>query len=137
MKLESITFTSVLGLIGLVLLTFVLLHLGLRGLHRHPVPPEWEIPDSDPQRGRTAIQMHGCGACHTIPGIRGANGRVGPQLHGFRNQIYIAGMLPNIPENLIFWIQHPREVNPATAMPDLQVSEEEARDIAAYLYSVR
>jgi cytochrome c1 len=56
-------------------------------------------------------------------------------LHGFRDQMYIGGILPNVPENLIQWIQNPRRFNPQTAMPDLQVSEEEARAIAIYLYA--
>jgi cytochrome c2 len=33
------------------------------------------------------------------------------------------------------WIEHPRAVNPKTAMPELGVTRTEARDMAAYLYS--
>ncbi len=102
-------------------------------------PPErvWHVPGGDPVEGQLAIVRHGCGGCHVIPGIRQATGRVGPRLNDLRNQVYLAGVLPNTPENLVLWIQHPEEVNPRTAMPDLDLTEEEARDIAAYLYRMR
>ena len=102
-----------------------------------PLDRVWHVPGGDPVEGRLAIVRHGCGGCHVIPGIRQATGRVGPQLTDLRNQVYLAGVLPNTPENLVLWIQHPEEVNPRTAMPDLDLTEEEARDIAAYLYRMR
>lgn len=82
-----------------------------------------------------AIDAYGCGSCHTIPGIRGADGLVGPPLTRFHERAYIAGQLPNTPENLVHWIRNPQEVEPGTAMPDLGVTEEDAREIAAYLLS--
>lgn len=95
----------------------------------------WRIDGGDPHRGREAVLRYGCGACHVIPGIRTATGRVGPKLEDLREQVYLAGLLPNTPENLVHWIRQPRQVDPRSAMPDLQVTEEDARDIAAYLYS--
>ncbi len=80
-----------------------------------------------------AIDTYGCGTCHTIPGIRGADGLVGPPLTRFHERPYIAGQLPNTPENLVLWIIRPQEVAPGTAMPDLGVVEEDARAIATYL----
>jgi cytochrome c1 len=44
--------------------------------------------------------------------------------------------LPNSADNLVRWIQHPRTIEPKTAMPDLGVSNQDARDIAAYLYTL-
>lgn len=128
-----------LALAGLVFVGAAALAFGLRGLHRAELTPApaWQIPESDPERGRAAVIEHGCGACHVIPGVRGANARVGPRLIGIAEQGYIAGVLPNSPENLVRWIQDPQGVNPRTAMPDLEVTEEEARDIAAFLYSIR
>jgi cytochrome c len=90
-----------------------------------------------PERGAEAIRRYGCHTCHTIPGIRGADGLVGPPLTGMASRVYIAGMLPNTPENMILWIRHPRQVNERTAMPDMNVTEPDARDIAAYLYTLR
>lgn len=90
----------------------------------------------DSRRGPELIEEYGCGSCHSVPGVTGANGRVGPSLEGFGQQIYIAGELVNTPENLVRWITDPQGVEPGTAMPDLDVSDEDARDIAAYLLSL-
>lgn len=87
-------------------------------------------------RGEQHILNYGCGACHTIPGISGADNLVGPPLTSFSRRSYVAGVLPNTPENLIAWIQNPHAVQPDTVMPNLGVSEADARDIAAYLLSL-
>lgn len=83
------------------------------------------------------IEQLGCGSCHVIPGIRQAVGTVGPPLTDFGRRGFIAGQLPNNASNLIRWIMDPQEVEPGTAMPDLNVSETQARDIAAYLLGLR
>jgi cytochrome c2 len=93
------------------------------------------LTGGDARRGKLLIVEMGCGGCHQIPGIGGADGRVGPNLSDLSERVYVAGMLQNTPENLIHWIRAPREVNPRTAMPDLGLDEEGARDIAAYLYA--
>ena len=95
------------------------------------------VPGGSVENGRRVIQSWGCGSCHTIPGIPGAYGKVGPELDQMAEQTYIAGMLPNTPENLIRWIMDPQEIQPGNAMPDTQVTEGTARDMAAYLYSIR
>lgn len=93
------------------------------------------LAGGDPGRGEAAISRYGCGSCHTVAGISSAHGLVGPPLTGVRDRMYIAGMLTNRPENLIHWIRDPKSVNPKTAMPALGLSERDAADIAAYLYS--
>jgi cytochrome c len=90
--------------------------------------------DGNPMRGRAVIANSGCGACHEIPGLSSA-GRVGPSLTGFAARPYIAGAVTNTPDHLTAWIRHPREIEPSTAMPDLDLSETDARDAAAYLLS--
>lgn len=95
-----------------------------------------EVPGGDPERGRELIGVYGCQACHSVPGVPGADGQVGPPLVFWAERHYIAGLLPNEPDNLIYWIQNPQEVEPGTAMPDMGVSEEDARHIAAYLYTL-
>lgn len=87
--------------------------------------------------GKQLIAGYGCGGCHMIPGIQGARGLVGPPLFYFSERTMIAGELPNTPENLAHWIEHPHEIEPKTAMPDLGLSESQAYDIAAYLYTLR
>jgi len=86
-------------------------------------------------RGAAAISRYGCGSCHTVSGIRGANGLVGPPLTGIRSRMYVAGMLENTPENMTAWIHNPKAINPKTAMPVVGASEQDASDIAAYLYA--
>ena len=87
--------------------------------------------------GEHLIYAYGCGGCHTIPGVAEANGTVGPTLQGFGCRYYIAGLLVNTPQNLFRWIAKPEEVDPGNAMPDLGVTERQARDIAAYLYTLQ
>ena len=89
------------------------------------------------ERGARAIRLHGCGTCHTIGGIPGAEGLVGPELDGLGARSFIAGVLPNSGENLVRWIRDPRAIATKTAMPDLGVSEGDARDIAAYIYTLQ
>ena len=91
----------------------------------------------DARLGRTNIRKYGCNTCHEISGVPGARGLVGPPLDGIKQRYYIAGELPNTPENLMQWIQHPRQVEPHTTMPDMGVTEQDSRDIAAYLYTLR
>lgn len=95
------------------------------------------VEGGDPYRGAQAIQREGCHSCHRIPGIRGANSYVGPPLNGWSARQYIAGNLQNTPENLIAWIMDPQAIEPGTAMPDMDIDEQEARDIAAYLYTLQ
>src|SRR4051794_15029360 len=91
----------------------------------------------DARLGRTEIRKYGCNTCHEISGVPGARGLIGPRLDGIGQRYYIAGELPNTPDNLMRWIEHPRQVEPHTAMPEMGVTEQDSRDIAAYLYTLR
>ena len=90
----------------------------------------------DPRVGREVIVRVGCGACHSIPGIVGADGQVGPPLEGIASRTYIGGVLTNTPDNVVKWIQDPLAHSPKTAMPKLDLSEKDARDVTAYLYTL-
>ena len=89
---------------------------------------------ADPVRGRLALQQHACTTCHHIPGMVGSLSHVGPPLVGVAARKYLAGRLPNSPENMVRWIRDPRSISPQTLMPDLRVDEQAARDMAAYLF---
>lgn len=95
-----------------------------------------EVPGGDATRGQRAISAYGCGACHVVPGVVGARGLVGPPLTSFAHRAYVAGSLPNTPTNLVRFLQAPQSIRPGSAMPNLDVVEADARDIAAYLYSL-
>jgi len=77
-----------------------------------------------------------CAACHTVPGVPGANGAVGPSLKGIANRQIIAGKLSNNPANLVRWLMHPQQIVPGNAMPEMGLTEDQARKIAAYLYTL-
>ena len=86
------------------------------------------------ERGRAALVRHECGVCHVIPGIGAAVGQVGPALDDYSRRPYVAGKFPNEPATLVRWIVDAPAMAPRTAMPAIEMSQQEARDIAAYLY---
>jgi cytochrome c2 len=90
----------------------------------------------DPEHGRAEIVRYGCAACHEIPGVRELHGRVAPALADFAHRGVIAGVVPNTPDNLEHWLVDPPAISPRTAMPPLGLTQEEARDVAAYLYTL-
>ncbi len=110
--------------------------VGCAGPEERAAPPQ-QVLHGSPGRGAQLINSYGCATCHTVPGVRGADGTVGPPLTKFGLRSYIAGELPNSEDNLVRWIQDPQDVEPGTAMPDLGVTEADATDIAAYLESLR
>lgn len=91
----------------------------------------------DAAAGRQVIMAIGCGACHIIPGVPGARGTVGPTLAGFAERDYIAGVVPNRPALLLQWVSDAPSLAPSTAMPDLPLTQPQARDVVAYLYTLR
>jgi mono/diheme cytochrome c family protein len=118
----------VLALLGLAAL--------LAGCDESDVGEHRRLVEGDPASGRRIIEHLGCGACHQIPGVRRARGRVGPSLAGFSRQGYIAGAFPNRAPMLIRWIREAPTLSPRTAMPAFAMTEREARDVAAYIYGL-
>ncbi|MGH3112670.1 MAG: c-type cytochrome [Gaiellaceae bacterium] len=97
-------------------------------------PPSLSVEGASGERSEQIIREVGCGSCHVIPGLPQADGRVGPELRDFDDERFIAGSLPNTPENLVEWIMDPQRFAPDTVMPDLGLDEQQARDVAAHLY---
>jgi cytochrome c2 len=89
----------------------------------------------DPDRADAIVRRYGCGGCHTISGLHGADGQVAPPLTQFRQRVFIAGVVRNSPDNLVRFIVNPSAFAPGSAMPVTGIGEAEARDVAAYLYS--
>lgn len=103
-------------------------------------PPRLEAAANEEpsaRRGARAINQYACVTCHAIPGIVGSNAPVGPPLAGVGSRLMLGGVLPNSPENMVRWLRDPQKFAPLSAMPDLGVTEHDARDIAAYLATLR
>ncbi len=125
--------------LGILLLPFIVLVIAIIGEANLQTPTlaHPAAPTGNAALGQQAIQQVGCGTCHTIPGVPGAGATVGPVLAGLSRRSFIAGELPNTPENLAQWIQHPQAIKPGTAMPDMGVDESTAKNIVAYLYTLK
>lgn len=106
--------------------------LALAACHRPAAPGGGDVA-----RGEAVITSYQCGACHEIPGVFNAHGQVGPPLAGFARRTLIAGMLPNTRGNLIHWLRNPQQVTPGNGMPDMGLTDEQARDAAAYLDTLK
>lgn len=109
---------------------------GLCGCAEKEPLPQHVVIGGDADRGSLLISAYGCGSCHIVPGVSGANGVVGPPLTDWAHRQWIAGNLWNEPANLIAWLEDPQAIEPGTAMPSQGVTPEEARHIAAYLYTL-
>jgi mono/diheme cytochrome c family protein len=96
------------------------------------------VEDGDPARGLALVAggSYGCAACHAIPDIRFPKGNVGPPLAGMAGRSLIAGHLPNKPGVMVAFLQNPPALAPQTGMPNVGLTTEQARDIAAYLYTL-
>lgn len=120
----------------LAVVMFILVLGGLSAC-AHKTAPKFANFGGDPHRGSVLIGRAACGSCHEIPGISDAHGLVGPPLEHMATRTVVAGLLPNTPPNLIHWVQDPQSVAPGNAMPSSHLSDQDARDVAAYLYTLR
>jgi cytochrome c2 len=120
-----------------VLVVLLLCGLGATGCGSATIKQAEAITGGSVNRGKTAVGKYGCGACHTIPGIESASATVGPPLTRIAVRQYLGGHVLNTPRNMVTWIQHPQAIDPGHAMPDLGVTDQDANDIAAFLYSLR
>ena len=117
------------GVTGMVVMTLALAACSGAGETRTRA-----VPSGDPARGLEIMREAGCGACHDIPGLDWPKGRVGPPLSGLGDRALIGSGLPNRPETLIPYLMNAPAVDPGSAMPPMPITEEEARDVAAWLY---
>lgn len=102
-------------------------------------PPETspQLDSADGARGRQLVTAYGCAACHSFPDIRFPRGGLGPSLDGFADQGLIAGRLPNQPGPLMLFVRNAPAYVPDGAMPATPMSDQDARDVAAYLLTLR
>lgn len=126
-----------LSMAGRQVVVAVMLVASLSACNQANAPVGQRIVHGDSENGRAIIAAVACGVCHSIPGITGANGIVGPPLVDFARRQFIAGVLPNRPDILTRWVREAPSMIPATGMPSMPIDEQQARDIAAYLYTLR
>ena len=124
-------------LAGLVQRAMCALFLALAGVGGAGAGNNSSPGAGSPAHGAALIAAKGCGACHTIPGIGGANGLVGPPLTLMGRRTFVAGLLRNTPQNLAAWVFEPQRFVPGNAMPSTGLTESEALDVAAYLETIR
>ncbi len=118
------------------LLIVPVLLINLNGCDRGVGAPSWKMVNANASRGPALIEKYGCGSCHEIPSIPRAVGNVGPPLGNFGQRVYVAGVLRNTPDNLVKWLRNPQSIVPGNAMPNMGVTPQDARDLAAYLYTL-
>jgi cytochrome c oxidase subunit 2 len=93
--------------------------------------------DPQVQRGYQLFTTNACVGCHTVQGTTAA-GTVGPNLTRFGSRTtFGAGLYPNTQEDVTRWIVNPQEAKPGNKMPNLNLSQEDAGAIAAYLRSLK
>lgn len=95
-----------------------------------------DITGADAAAGLAVIERLGCAACHQIPGVDWPQGTVGGSLDGFADRSMIAGRFPNQPETLATWVRNAPSMSATTGMPAMPMTSAEARDVAAYLYTL-
>lgn len=116
--------------------TVVIAALSLVGACADKTAPPRPIVGADPSRGVAIMQEVGCGACHAIPGVDWPRGTVGGPLKGFAARPLVAGRFPNQPDTLVIWLRDAPSLSPATGMPAMPITDAQARDVAAYLYTL-
>jgi len=133
---------------GSLILVGTLLALGFTGAATSLAVQRWqsksnaaaaahELTEGDAKLGKATFRDRGCGGCHSITAHEGADGKVGPPLDGFAARSFIAGDMPNDPQHLMVWIQHPQAHRPGVGMPETSLNDAETRNVAAYLYTLK
>ncbi len=89
-----------------------------------------------PIAGRQLVTKYGCDTCHVIPGVKGTQGMVGPSLQHIASRQIIASKF-RTPQTMMRWIQNPQSFDPQTSMPNMNVTPADARDITAYLFTLK
>lgn len=98
---------------------------------------ERPTPQAQVAQGKYLVRYYGCETCHEIPEIDDVRGSVGGSLKHIASKYFLAGQLPNSPENLRRWIQHPHSINPQTLMPEMNVTDDDAAEIAVFLETLQ
>ena len=89
-------------------------------------------------QGQKLFLMKGCVGCHALVAYNAPKGLLGPNLANVGARTHIAaGTLANTDENLAHWIRFPQDVKHGVLMPNLGVTEAEAKALVAFLRTHR
>ena len=91
----------------------------------------------DAARGKQLVQQYGCTSCHSIPGVKGPRGMIGPSLDHMAGRTHIANKFQNSVQNMKRWLENPQAMDPNNAMPNVGVTPDDSRDITAFLYTLK
>lgn len=104
-------------------------------LPRRALTPAPGVP-GDPAAGRRLFLSAGCGGCHTLTELPTATGVAGPNLANVTLRPTLAGdSIPMTPDTLARFLLQPDALEPGSPMPNVGLTPDEARDLAAFLYS--
>ena len=93
--------------------------------------------ETNATEGRKAFFANSCVNCHTIRGTP-AQGKFGPDLtHLMSRETLGAGAMSNTPDNLRLWVRDPQKFKVGCLMPNMQLTDQEVDQIAAYLQTLR
>ncbi len=93
--------------------------------------------DAGAVMGQKLFQQKTCISCHAINGTD-ANAKVGPNLTHFASrQTLASGIMLNNKFNLAKWIQDPQEIKPGSYMPDLQLTQDEVKQLVDYVETLK
>ncbi len=114
-----------LGVLGLSLL----LVSAIPGLA--PASGRTSPPSGDAERGKALFLAKGCATCHVNRRVPGRTGEFA-RAYGARDAPDLTGYA-NDPDLLRRWLRDPAAVKPGTAMPNLNLSDDEIADLIAFL----
>jgi len=87
--------------------------------------------------GQKAFFANSCVNCHTIRGTS-AQGKFGPDLtHLMNRETLGAGAVTNTPDNLRLWVRDPQKFKVGCLMPNMQLTDQEVNQVAAYLQTLK
>lgn len=86
--------------------------------------------------GMKLFTDNACGGCHTVNGM--STGKAAPDLTHIGSRSTIgAGVLPNSADNMTRWMTNPQDYKPGSLMPNFHFTQEQARQISAFLMDLK
>jgi cytochrome c oxidase subunit II len=98
--------------------------------------PAVEVAVGPAADGRQIFSRSACVGCHTVRGV--SSGLVGPDLTHFGSRTtFAAGLFPNLADRVAEWVRDAPALKAGVKMPNLGLTDGQARAVAAYLESLK